>query len=148
MFSCLCIFQRQGNWFITIHGCTELEKTVSEQWHVFLPTVHSPLRSVKQAVGEMCVLGKVLLHPLSSSFPFPLVLFLLWLWTESCSANQRVKEKGWRSCFMVKKDIGAGEVKSQLLNRTEPITLVAQTASIALQLTNWRSYPNFTPKLL
>lgn len=116
MFSCLCIFQRQRNWFITIHGCTELEKTVSEQWHVFLPTVHSPLRSVKQAAGEMCVLGKVLLHALSPSFPFPLVLLLLWLWAESCSASQRV-EKGCRSCLMVKKDTAAGELQSQLLSR-------------------------------
>lgn len=35
MFSCLCIFQWLGSWFTTIHGCTELEKTVLEQWHVF-----------------------------------------------------------------------------------------------------------------
>lgn len=79
MFSCFCIFQSPGNWCITIHGCTELEKTVLEQWHVFFPTMHTPLRYAKQAVGELHELGKVLLSTLSfSSFPFPLVLLHSW----------------------------------------------------------------------
>lgn len=51
--ACFCVLTsfseevRLGNRFITIYGCTELEKTVSEQRQAFIsPLMHTPLRYV------------------------------------------------------------------------------------------------------
>lgn len=64
-----------GKRFITIHGCTELEKTVSEQWHAFFPlwcTFHWDMSST---------VYKKFTSFESLTSPFPLLfLLLLFFW--------------------------------------------------------------------
>lgn len=74
---------RLENRFITIHGCTELEKTVSEQWQAFIsPLMHAPQRYVMMCLGVLLALKA---HPPPSLclllffLLLPLVLCFLWI---------------------------------------------------------------------
>lgn len=80
-----CEEVRLGNRFITIYGCTELEKTVSEQWQALIsPLMHTPLRYVTDVSWSfMCfessptpflVFATVVLF-----FSLSFCLFLLWI---------------------------------------------------------------------